>query len=259
VRVARRLSIGGIGAAIVLAVAPAAALAWVRTAKAAGDPQTTWIVTQNSITIRSTDPVLLKFVRGTQILFGCDDTSPPVEPRHHAPNLVWGRTASSITAHVTGLNARDLTVCSADDVGGAPGFPYATGDFSRAPFNSAWRKRLAGTAPPGRLLAHDQLSDYWLALSFLVPPRYLDRFGIPTRLPPAPALVRYADRRLSRARDGMLYAPTRAGVTVPRVVYAIGQGWGAKRLEFAVIGFDGRRYVLRAKLGYHGPPKFGPG
>jgi hypothetical protein len=57
----------------------------------------------------------------------------------------------------------------------------------------------------------------------------------------------------------MLYAPTLAGVTVPHVVYAVGQGWGRKRVEFAVIGFDGRRYVLRARLGNHGPPKFGPG
>lgn len=239
-------------------MAPAAAQAWVRTAKAAGDPQTTWIVTQNSITIRSTDPVLLKFVRGTQILFGCDDTSPPLEPRHHAPNLVWGRTASSITAHVTGLVAKHLTLCSADDVGGVPSFPYATADFSRAAFSSAWRKRLAGTPSPGRLLARIQLNQYWLARSFLVPPRYLDRFGIPRRFPPAPALVRYADRRLSPARDGILYAPTLAGVTVPRVVYVIGQGSGPRKLEFAVIGFDGRRYALHARLGNGRIPKFGP-
>jgi hypothetical protein len=109
------------------------------------------------------------------------------------------------------------------------------------------------------LLARDQLFDYLGALSFLVPLRDVNLIGTVIHLPSAAALVRHADRRLSPARDGMLYAPTLAGDTVPDVVYAIGQGWGRRKLEFAVIGFDGRRYVLHAKLGNNEHPKFGPG
>ena len=160
-RVARRLTIGGIAAAVCLAVAAPAAQAWVRTAEAAGDPQTTWVVTQSTITIRSTDPVLLQFVRGSQVRFGCDERGAKAA-HHRLPLVYWGRTASSITAHVAGLVGSALTVCEAADVGGAPGFPLATGNFSRAPFDSAWRRRLAGTPAPGPLLAHYQLGGYWL-------------------------------------------------------------------------------------------------
>lgn len=250
-RVARRLSIGGIGAAICLAVAAPAAQAWIETVKAAGDPLTTWTLTPRTITIRSTNPALLQFIRGQPVL-AC------VRGRHGPEIVFWGVDASSITFHSAQALPRNLALCDAIDVGLRPGFLDAT-EFSRGAFSPAWRRRLASTPPPGRLLARDQLDQYWLARSFLVPPRYLDRFGMPTRLPPAPALVRFADRRLSRARNGMRYAPTLAGVTVPGVVYAIGQGWGRRRAEFAVIGFDGRRYVLHARLGNGQIPSFGPG
>lgn len=238
-------------AAICLAVAPAAAQAWVKTVKAAGDPLTRWTLTPRTITIRSTNPALLQFIRGQPVL-AC------VRGRHGPEIVVWGVNASSITFHSARPLPRNLALCDAIEVGRVPGFLDAT-EFSRGPFSPAWRKRLASTPPPGRLLARDQLFEYLNALSVLVPLRDLNIFGTVTHLPSAAALVRHADRRLSPAREGMLYAPTLAGVTVPGVVYAIGQGWGARRLEFAVIGFDGRRYVLHARLGNNEHPKFGPG
>jgi hypothetical protein len=94
-----RLSLGGIAAAVCLAAAPPAALAWVRTAQAAGDPQTTWIVTPHSITVRSSDPVLLSFVRGSRVLLGCA-SSPAVATYHPGRAIFWGPSASSITARV---------------------------------------------------------------------------------------------------------------------------------------------------------------
>jgi hypothetical protein len=240
-----------LAAIVFLAVAVPAAQAWVKTVKAAGDPLTTWTLTPRTITIRSANPALLQFIRGQPVL-GC------VRGRHGPEIVFWGVDASSITFHSARALPRNLGLCDAIDVGLKPGFLTAI-RFSQGPFSSAWRKRLAATPPPGRLLARDQLFDYLDALSFLVPLRDLNLFGTVTRLPSAAALVRYADRRLSPARNGILYAPTLAGVTVPDVVYAIGHGWGRKKLEFAVIGFDGRRYVLHATLGNNEHPKFGLG
>ena len=245
-RIAARLGVAGLAVMACLAVGAPVAQAWVRTVKAAGDPLTTWTLTPNAVTIRSTNPVLLKFVRGHAVL-GCG-TTPKV--------VVRGEDASSITFRPRVRLPRNLGICDADEVGHVPGFLFAT-TFSRAPFSSVWRKRLASTPPPGQLLAGAQLLDYWTGLSLLVPGRYLNRVGDVIRLPPAAALVRHAKRVLIPLGDRMLYAPTLAGVTVPGVVYAIGKGWGRKRLEFAVIGLDGRRYVLRARLGSR--PKVGPG
>jgi hypothetical protein len=139
-----------------------------------------------------------------------------------------------------------------------PGFLFAT-RFSGVGFTPVLRRQLAHTPGPGRLLARSQLTGYWFALSTLVALRDLNRLGEVIRLPRPSALVQHANRRLSRAGDGVLFAPTLAGVTVPNVVYVIGRGSGAKRLEFAVIGFDGKRYVLHGRLGNHGPPRFGAG
>jgi hypothetical protein len=68
--------------------------------------------------------------------------------------------------------------------------------------------------------------------------------------------------RFNRARAGLGYAPSLAEVTAPGVAYVVGRGSGKRKLELAVIGFDGRRYVLRTGLSARGGPlpgRFGPG
>jgi hypothetical protein len=147
-RASGRVSIVGLAAAACLAVAAPAAQAWVKVATAAGDPQTTWIVTPHSITIRSTNPVLLRFVRNSDVLL-CQHPPTPV---------FWGPTASSITLHTKAAIPRDLSDCEALEVGRVPGFLTALA-FSRVGFTSASRRQLASTPPPGQLLARSNAPD----------------------------------------------------------------------------------------------------
>jgi hypothetical protein len=240
------MSVVGLAAAGWLAMAAPAAQAWVRTAQAAGDPQTTWVVSATTITIRSTDPVFLSFVRGSHVLLGCN-SSQQVAAHRPPPIVFWPPTASSITARVRDRIGRHVTVCNAVEVGRVPGFPMAT-QFSVAPFDSASRKEFAGTPPPGRLLARAQLSEYWGAVEAVVGPAFLNRLGILVGLPRARVVAR--ELKLS-------YVPTLSGITVPHVAYVVGQGSGPKRLELAVIGFDGKLYVLHAQPDR--PPRFGSG
>ncbi|HZE06878.1 MAG TPA: hypothetical protein VE127_16740 [Solirubrobacteraceae bacterium] len=258
-RGAFRVGIAALGAAASLAATAPAAHAWVKAAKAAGDPRTTWIVTRTTITIRSSDPVLLRFVRGSTVLLGCASAKPvePLEPRLPPPVVRWGRTASSVTARVRTPIGRNLTVCDAVGAGGDPGFPLPT-RFSRAPFDARWRRKLASTRQPGPLLAHAQLSGYWTVVGEVAGPRYENRYGILVRLPPPRVLVHKLNRPISgakKARSRVRYARTLRGVALPHVVYVIGSGSSRKKLQMAVIGFDGRLYVMRARPDRR--PRFG--
>lgn len=259
-RAAVRISGVGLTAAACLAIAAPVAQAWTRIAQAAGDPQTTWIVTRHTITMRSSDPVLLRFVRGSAVLLGCS-SSGQVNARHPPPVVTWGRTASSVTAHVKDPIARHVRVCDAVGVGVVPGFLTAT-QFSQAPFDAVWRKRLARTLSPGPLLARAQLTEMWDGINRELPARLLNRLGELKRLPPARTLIRLVNPRFNRARTGLRFAPTLGKVTAPGVAYLVGAGSGKRKLELAVIGFDGRRYVLRTGLAARGGPlpgRFGPG
>jgi hypothetical protein len=73
----------------------------------------------------------------------------------------------------------------------------------------------AATVPPS---AREQLLSTWLSVNPSLGVRYLNRYGILIRLPPARKLVRIWNRHDPREGEPMRYAPTLGGVTALGVV-----------------------------------------
>jgi hypothetical protein len=257
-----RASVAGIGAAACLAFAAPAAQALEQSVPAVDDSQTTYTLDGNTLTIQTSDPIVLEFVRGSELFASCyaGRTS------HRSGPLVerWGEHATSITFRYPQAFPR-VGACEATWVsGGAHPMPDAT-EFSVAAFNSYWRGQSSWLLPPGPLLARAELSGEWQGIEEILPAQYLNQSGITTALPPAPVLVRIANARFRRGRLALglhglalRYTRTVAGVKAPGVPYVVGSGSTTKRLELAVIGLDGRRYAYRTKVGRYIGGKFGP-
>lgn len=149
-----------------------------------------------------------------------------------------------------------LATCSALEIADLPreflGLPAFV---AQAAFTAYWRRQWASSAPPGRYLARFQLSNDRVALEIGLPRRFKDARGLPVFPPPAKELVRMVDRHPRKMEPYLLYARTLAGVTRPGVTYVVGRGTTRTTLAVAVIGFDGKLYVLRGKLA--GQTEFG--
>jgi hypothetical protein len=232
-----------LGVIACLALAASSARGAIRSYGAAGDPQTTYILHGRTLTISSTDPIVLQVVRGAHLLVMCDAASPRGEGTRGFGR--WRKSASSVSIRLAG-DPRDMVLCGV--VGALAGFPYNT-TFSEVGLTPKWRHRLASTPPPGRLFAHILLSEDWMAVHQFLPVRFLTRTGVLTRLPAAPTLVQMLQRPLGRAGAKLVYAATLADVAPGNVPAVVGQGSSTKRIEFAVRGLDGNLYVLRARVG----------
>jgi hypothetical protein len=99
------------------------------------------------------------------------------------------------------------------------------------------------------LFARILLSEDWMAVHQFLPVRFLNRLGILTHLPAAPALVQMLQQPLRRSGAKLAYAATLADVAPDNVPAVIGQGSSTKRIEFAMRGLDGNVYVLRGRVG----------
>jgi hypothetical protein len=260
-RAAARAAIAGVGAAACLAFAAPAAQAVVESAQAWNDPQTTYTINGDTLTIQSSDPIVLEFVRGSELRAACY----PARTSHMSRDFVvrWGEHATSVTFHypqaIPAPGECELIWVS----GGAHPLPVAT-EFSVAPFTSYWQRQSAWVLPPGPFLARAELSGEWMGIEAILPMQYLSQYGFSTALPPAHVLVRIANARFRKGRlplglQGLAlrYTRTVAGVKVPGVPYVIGRGSTTKRLEMVVIGMDGKRYAYRTKVGRYVGGKFG--
>ncbi len=226
-----------------LALAASSARAAVRSYGAAGDPLTTYTLHGRTLTISSTDPVVLQVVHGAHVLVMCEAASPRGEGARGGGR--WSASASSVSVHLSGAT-KHMVRCGA--IGTLAGFPgYTT--FSEVGLTPKWRHRLASTPPPGRFLAHILLSEDWMAVHQFLPARFLTRTGILTRLPAAQVLVQMLQAPLRRAGTKLVYAATLADVPPGNVPAVVGQGTSTKRIEFAVRGLDGNLYVLRGRAG----------
>lgn len=243
----------GVGVVGWLAFASASAQAAVRSARAAGDPLTTYTIRGRTLEIRSTDPVLLQVVRGSHLLVFCY----PASNRSIGTNGVgrWSQRSSSVTVRLRANISGDIGYC--ETTGTLPGFLYSS-EFSRADFTARLRRRFASTPPPGRLFADLQLAGDWMGVHELLPLRFLTREGTVTSFPPAQTLVEMMKRPFSKAGVRLLYAPDLADVTEPGVPYLVGQGSSSKRLEFAIVGLDGTLYLLKGRAGNYIGDQFGP-
>jgi hypothetical protein len=221
-----------------------------RSATAAGDSQTIYTINGRTLTISSTDPIVLQSVRGAHLFVTCESA------RRGANGFGrWGKQASSVTIHLRGHDiSKDVGECEA--MGALRGFSYNS-EFSRVGFTATWRKRFASTPPPGRLFAKDELYGVWLAVHQFLPARFLNLHGIVVSLPPPRVLVRIMNRALSKSAVRLIYVPTPAGVTKPGVPAVIGHGSSRTRLELAVRGLDGTLYVFRGKVGSYLRGTFG--
>jgi hypothetical protein len=232
-----------LGVIACLALSASDARASVRSYGAAGDPQTTYTLRGRTLTISSTDPVVLQVVRGVHLLVMCQAAAPRAEGSRGFGR--WPKSGSSLSVHIAG-DPKHMVRC--ETIGDLRGFPYATA-FSQVGLTNKWRHRLASTPPPGRLFAHILLSEDWMAVHEFVPSRFLNRIGALTHLPVAPALVHMLQRPLRRAGATLVYAATLADVAPGNVPAVVGQGSSAKRIEFAVRGLDGNLYMLRGRVG----------
>jgi hypothetical protein len=254
-----RAGLVGLAAAASLAFGTSAARATAISATAAGDPETTYTIAARTLTVTSSDPVVLEFVRGAHVSLACY-TKRGGLLNGWGGDAIWGRAASSVTVRMEAPAPRQLTRCQAFVVGGGrPQFATAT-LFSQAGLTPAWRRRLASTPSPGPFLARQQLAEDWSALYGVLPARDFNRQGQPSRLPSARNIVRALNRRLGppQSSAGLLYTATLDSVGVPGVPYVVGEGTGSRTLELAVIGLDGKRYALHLALGAKPRSQFGP-
>src|ERR1700733_16137906 len=107
-----RAGLVGLAAAAGLAFGTSAARAAVISARAAGDPQTAYTIAARTLTVTSSDPVLLEFVRGALVSIGCYTKGGGVLNSWGGDGF-WRAGASSVTIHVHTPTPRQLTHCQA--------------------------------------------------------------------------------------------------------------------------------------------------
>lgn len=249
-----------------LAVATQAAGGSAGSAPAYGDPATTFTLTGRTLTVSSTDPVVLDVVRGRQLALGCDglpwcDTG---QVRHGLPPrivAVWAEHASSVRFQrvPADVNWVELQV----GAGGPALFGLIVADAAFTPAGRKHMRYLGAALAPAQSIARQNLRRENSTIQFVLTlnPANTNRFGLVRKFPSAQTIVTDVDEscfgRSGAARTcakpksssvtRLLYAPTLAGVTQPDYAYVVGAGTNAKMLELVNIGVDRRLYILRAK------------
>ena len=127
--------------------------------------------------------------------------------------------------------------------------------FSDAAFTPSARRHLRSLPSPAQVIAHDELAGDWMAINVVLMEGTSSPI-LPATLPSAQTLVENLDAKPPFRRARLSYAPALADVTRQSVVYVVGQGSSATKLELATRGSDGRLYALHAKAGNLGS-KFG--
>jgi hypothetical protein len=240
------------------AFASAAAQATVRSVKADGDPATTYTLRGRKLTIASTDPVVLRFVRGYSVSGLCYGSPSGVSLLSEAR---WGKHATSVTLVVTRGDPTDIGYCFAVRSHGDP--PPV--DFSGAQFKRGARRRLRlgpATAPPAEVIAQSELMDAWNAVNIDLEVAFPSQYALPPKtLPPATTLVEVIDAERLYRSVKVSYAPTVQSIKQqPDIIYVVGRGTSTKAMELAVRGLDGKVYAFHGKAGSLAFPigSFGP-
>jgi hypothetical protein len=242
-----------------------------RSALAYGDPATTFRLTGSTVTVSSTDPLVLGFVRGRELLLGCDGVPfcASTRTRDHRPGTIaaaWGARASSVSFHhvAVGFSSAELLL----DVGRpvSPAY-FVTLRVAVAAFTPGARRHMLGrygpALAPAESIAQQILRNANLAvqvgLTFY--PTLTNKLGSVSEFPPAQTIVTDVDGLCSRGSSAgsscttpntatrVLYAATLAYVTNPDDAYVVGAGTASQMLELANIGLDHQLYTLRAKPG----------
>jgi hypothetical protein len=266
VRLAVLVAFASVACLVLVAVATQAAGGSTGSVGAYGDPATTFRLTGTTLTVSTTDPVVLDAVRGRRLTLGCDGVPwcPTGSQRTGLPpaiGAVWGEHASSVTfdrvpAHVS-------WVALYTGAGGPALFGLYVSDAAFTPAARAQMRKALGTAiGPAQNMARQNLRNenrtIQTGLTFYAANR--NRFGLVSKYPAAPRIAKEIDelcvgtpgpRTCAKpnpsSRTPLLYAPTLAAVTQADRAYVVGTGTSAKTLELANIGLDRKLYILRAK------------
>jgi hypothetical protein len=234
------------------ALGSTAAHASVISVKADGDPATTFSLDGKKLTIASTDPVVLSFVRGHSVSGFCAGG-----PSGRLPALLngarWGKHAGSVTLRIIRLDPTDIGYCDVARVLGSGGYLRSV-DFSGAQFRPGARRRLGlgpAVAPPAEVIAESELFNAFYSVNLDLEEAFPTQYGLPPKtLPSAKTLVEIIDAIRLYPSLKVLYAPTVQKIArKPGIVYVVGRGSSAKVLELAIRGLDGKLYAIHAKAG----------